>query len=482
LCLTEVCDGSQRIGCVEGEFADAETSAYGGVHGRDHGRGVGGTQDGAGALLPVEINELVGGHGGRSHGGYPDGMSSGLQSDREQDFVGPYCTGSIAPIPFVHSSCREDFRVEELPAGQPGEGQDDWTHVWFEIEKRGLSTAQAVGRVARALGREPREVGYAGRKDAMGITRQFLSLEHVDAAAVQGLELKDLRVLATGRRSRKLRVGELAGNRFDLTLRDLPPERHADLERALLQLTREGLPNFYGPQRFGAGGVTRRMGELLVRGDWRGYVRAFVETHHGPGETPEASPVARLLLALDSDQRRDWRAARSLAAELPAPLVPLAKQMARRALDLESLVRTLPRRTKVMHVSALQAAVFNRVLGQRMLQPGGAGRGRTVEVRAEWTPARARRSAHPGRRGAMGAGSSASSGPGPGDARVPAGGPCTQGRATRPARGPARSDVGGRGGAGAPAVHPATRFLRHGSARRAQQAGHPVPMRDVTIR
>ncbi|HIF40867.1 MAG TPA: tRNA pseudouridine(13) synthase TruD [Planctomycetes bacterium] len=301
-------------------------------------------------------------------------MSSGLQSDPAHDPARLYCTGSIAPIPFVHSSCLEDFRVEELPEGQPEAGQEDWTHVWFEIEKRGLSTAQAVGRVARALGREAREVGYAGRKDAMGVTRQFLSLEHVDAAAVQGLELKDLRVLATGRRSRKLRVGELAGNRFDLTLRDLPPERHEDLERALSQLSREGLPNFYGPQRFGAGGVTRRLGNLLVRGDWRGYLRAFVHSHQGPGEVREPSPVASLLMALDSDQRKDWRAARSLSADLPASLVPLAKQMARRPLDLASLVRTLPRRTKALHVSALQAAVFNRVLGQRMIEPGGARR------------------------------------------------------------------------------------------------------------
>ena len=301
-------------------------------------------------------------------------MSSGLQSDREQDPVRPYCTGSIAPIPFVHSSCPEDFRVEELPEGEPGAGQEDWTHLWFEIEKRGLSTAQAVGRVARALGREPREVGYAGRKDTMGVTRQFLSLEHVDATAVQGLELKDLRVLATGRRPRKLRVGELAGNRFDLTLREFPPERHEDLERALSQLTREGLPNFYGPQRFGAGGTTLRMGSLLVGGDWRAYLRAFVHSHHGPGEVQESSPVASLLVALDSDQRKDWRAARSLTGELPTSLVPLAKQMARRPLDLESLVRTLPRRTKALHISALQAAVFNRVLDRRMVQPGGAGR------------------------------------------------------------------------------------------------------------
>jgi len=301
-------------------------------------------------------------------------MTSGLQSDPAQDPAQPYRTGGIAPIPFVHSSCPEDFRVEELPEGEPGEGQDDWTHLWFEIEKRGLSTAQAVGRVARALGREPREVGYAGRKDALGITRQYLSLEHVDATAVQGLELKDLRVLATGRRSRKLRVGELAGNRFDLTLRELPPERHEDLERALSQLRAQGLPNFYGPQRFGADGATLRLGELLVRGEWGGYMRTFVRALHGPREVLEASPVARLLRALESDQRADWRAARSLAADLPAPLVPLAKQMARRPLDMASLVRTLPRRTKALHVSALQSAVFNRVLRQRMLQPGGAGR------------------------------------------------------------------------------------------------------------
>jgi tRNA pseudouridine13 synthase len=208
----------------------------------------------------------------------------------------------------------------------------------------------------------------------MGITRQFLSLEHVDAEAVQGLELKDLKVLATGRRARKLRVGELAGNRFDLTLREFPPGRHEDLERALSQLTSKGLPNFYGPQRFGAEGVTLRLGELLVRGEWRGYLRAYVRSLHGLREVPESSPVARLLRALDSDQRADWRAARSLAADLPAPLVPLAKQMARRPLDLASLVRTLPRRTKALHVSALQAAVFNSVLSQRMAQPGGPGR------------------------------------------------------------------------------------------------------------
>ena len=301
-------------------------------------------------------------------------MSSGLQSPRVQDSLRPYCTGSIAPIPFVHSSCPEDFRVQELPLEEPGPGDDGWTHLWIEIEKRGLSTDQAVGRVARALGREAREVGYAGRKDAMGITRQFLSLEHVEAAAVRDLKLKDLRVLATGRRSRKLRVGELAGNRFDVTLRDVSPERHPDLERALSQLTREGLPNYYGPQRFGSGGITRELGQLLVRGEWLAYVRAWVRAHYGEDEVPSDSPVAHLLTALDSRQRSDWRGVRPLAAELPGPLVPLAKQMARRPLDLASLVRSLPRRTKALHVSALQSAVFNRVLARRMAQPGGARR------------------------------------------------------------------------------------------------------------
>jgi len=285
-----------------------------------------------------------------------------------------YCTSSIEPIHFVHSARQEDFRVRELPLEELGAGEPAWTHLGFEVEKRGLSSDQALGRIARALGREPREIGYAGRKDSRGVTRQFLSIEHAQQAEVAALSIAGLTVLGTGRRARKLRVGELAGNRFDLLLRQFPKQRYADLQRALDQLVREGLPNYYGPQRFGAGGNTADLGRLLARGQWMKYLRAYVRTLAGGQPGQANSPSLDLLEILACSEAGPWRAARRLIPDLPPALVPLAKQMARRPGDVQSLLRSIPRRTQALHLSALQASVFNRVLTARMGQPGGVRR------------------------------------------------------------------------------------------------------------
>ncbi|HLK89191.1 MAG TPA: tRNA pseudouridine(13) synthase TruD, partial [Polyangia bacterium] len=67
----------------------------------------------------------------------------------------------------------DTFTVEELPAYAPtGAG----THLFVWIEKRGLTTFDAITRIARGLGVPGRDVGYAGLKDRHAVTRQWLSL------------------------------------------------------------------------------------------------------------------------------------------------------------------------------------------------------------------------------------------------------------------------------------------------------------------
>ena len=67
----------------------------------------------------------------------------------------------------------ETFTVEEIPAYAPsGEG----THLFLWIEKRGLTTFDAIARIARALDVAPRDIGYAGLKDRHALTRQQLSV------------------------------------------------------------------------------------------------------------------------------------------------------------------------------------------------------------------------------------------------------------------------------------------------------------------
>ena len=185
----------------------------------------------------------------------------------------PFLTHDVPALDGQLKARPEDFAVEELPAYAPsGAGE----HVLFEIEKRGLATQTALERIARALGRPRAELGYAGLKDARAVTRQWLSVRGVEPQALLALELEGLRVLSAARHGNKLRVGHLRGNRFRVRLRGVGPERAGDVEAVLARLAQRGLPNAFGPQRFGKGGESWRLGRELVSGGarrerkWRG--------------------------------------------------------------------------------------------------------------------------------------------------------------------------------------------------------------------
>lgn len=270
-----------------------------------------------------------------------------------------HLTADVEPVAFRFRVLPEDFRVTEEPLEPPtGEG----SHVWFRIEKRGLGTPEAVERIARALGRSGREVGYAGRKDGRAVTRQWLSLEHVEPATVAALAWEDLRVLEVARSRRRLRVGQLAGNRFELVLREVEAGGEERVARVLAHLARTGVPNYYGSQRFGRRGLTWRLGALLVAGRHEEYVHERVgEDHALPGEARD-----ELERVLREGSRGDFRRLARLAPRLEAELADLARQLARRPRDWNAAVRSVSRRVRAFHLSALQSRIFNRVLAARL--------------------------------------------------------------------------------------------------------------------
>jgi tRNA pseudouridine13 synthase len=157
----------------------------------------------------------------------------------------------------------ETFVVEEIPAYEPvGEGE----HTYLWIEKRGLTTMDAVRKLARLLGVEERDVGYAGLKDRNAVTRQWMSVARVDPEHARAVAEPDLRVLEATRHGNKLRTGHLRGNRFELVVN--VPEGEADGLRARIEaLAAGGVPNRYGEQRFGAAGDNAAVGLAILRGE-----------------------------------------------------------------------------------------------------------------------------------------------------------------------------------------------------------------------
>jgi len=160
----------------------------------------------------------------------------------------------------------EDFVVDELPAYLPS-GEGAHTYLW--IEKRALTTDEAVTRICRALGVSHNDAGTAGTKDRQAITRQWISLPDIDPERARAVELEGVRVLEAARHGNKLRTGHLHGNRFTLTVRGTT-DGLARAGAILAELGRRGLPNYFGVQRFGNRGDNASEGRKLLDGHLQG--------------------------------------------------------------------------------------------------------------------------------------------------------------------------------------------------------------------
>ncbi len=156
----------------------------------------------------------------------------------------------------------EDFIVTELPLQLPsGAGE----HLWLDVEKNGANTAFVAERLAEAAGVQAWDVGYAGLKDRYAITRQWFSIylpkgETPDLTQLQHPEFK---VLSQSRHVKKLRPGDLQGNRFRIVLRDVAGDREA-IEANLQAIAAQGVPNYFGAQRFGHDGGNVEQGRAML--------------------------------------------------------------------------------------------------------------------------------------------------------------------------------------------------------------------------
>jgi tRNA pseudouridine13 synthase len=173
----------------------------------------------------------------------------------------PLLTASLSGIGGQIKQIPEDFEVEEIPAYEAS-GSGPFLYLW--VEKRDLGADYFVRQLARRLDLPPGEVGTAGLKDRHAVTRQWVSVPERAAERLPQLEGEGIRLLDVRRHGNKLKPGHLHGNRFRILIRDPDPAAGERLAPLLDQLRQYGLPNYYGPQRFGRGGETVRLGFCLL--------------------------------------------------------------------------------------------------------------------------------------------------------------------------------------------------------------------------
>ncbi|PSP83794.1 tRNA pseudouridine(13) synthase TruD [Halobacteriales archaeon QS_6_64_34] len=283
----------------------------------------------------------------------------------------------------------EDFRVTELESFDtaPVDAETGgYPHLVLRVELHDWDTNDFASALSDKLGISRERVSWAGTKDKRAVTRQLFSVKGIDPEDLPDLGGADVAVV--GRAGRPILFGDLAGNAFEIAVRNCGAVENAaavadDLRRFAggeRVEPREGtdggaelpegpvtvaVPNYFGQQRFGSRRpVTHDVGLAIVSEAWKEAVLAYVGNPHE--REPEDTQTARAYV----DETEDWQGAldrlpRALGYER-SMCHTLVENGGERSADFREAVETLPTNLQTLFVNAAQSYVFNRILSQRL--------------------------------------------------------------------------------------------------------------------
>lgn len=153
------------------------------------------------------------------------------------------------PINFNFAQTIERFFVEEVPIFNFAE---KGSNLILKIKKSDMSTLKLITVIAKASKLEQRDIGYAGLKDKNATTIQYISLpKQYEKDVIKNLTTEKIEILEKHYSKFPIKIGQLKGNRFSIVLHKVNKEANANIEKVATKLLEEGIPNYYGYQRFG---------------------------------------------------------------------------------------------------------------------------------------------------------------------------------------------------------------------------------------
>ncbi|WAI01251.1 tRNA pseudouridine(13) synthase TruD [Methanogenium organophilum] len=255
----------------------------------------------------------------------------------------------------------EDFIVHEISNEVKSSEESTGKYLICRLEKKNWELQRAVKEIAKILGVSHRRISWAGTKDKHAVTDQLISIYDVSETDIQNIQLKDITLTPVGRSNQQISLGDLQGNRFEITIRSC---RAADIAASVAETNAcvaEGVPNYFGIQRFGVQRpVTHLVGKQILLDRYDEAVNTYVGF---PSEGEDESVAeARKAFLSDGDpkaaletlpvQMRYERAILHHLTEVPH--------------DYEGALKRVPPKLLSMFVSAYQSWLFNQGLSHRI--------------------------------------------------------------------------------------------------------------------
>ncbi len=167
-------------------------------------------------------------------------------------------------IPFRFAQTKEDFIVDEIPNR---EFACRGKYLIAKIKKQEMTTWDAVAVFARYLGIDASEIGYAGLKDKHATTTQYFSFDSRAEKVLRRFKHKKIAIEGLTKDTKKIRTGDLSGNRFTINLYDIDNIKAGQIEKTATKIVKNGLVNYFGFQRFGKNGDAIEEAKEMVSGE-----------------------------------------------------------------------------------------------------------------------------------------------------------------------------------------------------------------------
>jgi tRNA pseudouridine13 synthase len=254
----------------------------------------------------------------------------------------------------------EDFCVEELTNRiETQNGQ----YLIAELTKTNWDIHHLVRDLARILRVSQTRFGWAGTKDKRAITKQKISIWDITEDELARVHLKDIEFKPIGRSNKKVSLGDLWGNRFKITIRNigLSPDETNTRVKSITDELEKGVPNFFGVQRFGENRpVTHVVGESILRGDIKEAALTYIAKTY-PEENEDIRKARQFVW-----ETRDFKEG--------VKIYPLHLQFERAMMshliahpdDHAGAFRALSPNLMAMFLHAYQSYIFNLILSRRI--------------------------------------------------------------------------------------------------------------------
>ena len=258
----------------------------------------------------------------------------------------------------------EDFVVKEI-SSLP-EPADNGKYTIAKVTARNWETNHMIRLMSREMSISRERIGFAGTKDKRAVTTQLMSFEG-PMSLLDKIDLQDLSISDAYTARRKIQIGDLIGNDFEIRVSNLTrPRSEVDsiCNEVVSQINKmKGFPNYFGVQRFGViRPITHKVGEYIIRGDFEGAVRCYVTDPAGPMSYDTVAAKTRKILK----ETKDWAGMSRIIPDSMSFEKGLVGYLGDNPGDWVGAIATLPTNLQMMFVHAYQSYLFNLMLSERI--------------------------------------------------------------------------------------------------------------------